>query len=65
MQLLAENCGELGERQPQSGDAQCHWKMVTGPLLERGVHTKEKIEFIAYYLATRPSERQILGRYGA
>eukprot|EP00972_Heterocapsa_arctica_P114135 16440912-Heterocapsa_arctica.AAC.1 len=28
-------------------------------------NTKEKIEYIAYFLATRPSERQILGRFGA
>eukprot|EP00972_Heterocapsa_arctica_P021880 3220017-Heterocapsa_arctica.AAC.1 len=28
-------------------------------------NTKEKIEYIAYFLATRQSERQILGRYGA
>eukprot|EP00972_Heterocapsa_arctica_P011344 1664511-Heterocapsa_arctica.AAC.1 len=32
------------------------WKVVCA---------KEKIEHIACYLATRPSERKILGRYGA
>eukprot|EP00972_Heterocapsa_arctica_P017690 2614556-Heterocapsa_arctica.AAC.1 len=30
----------------------------------KGACAKEKIEYIAYYLATRPSERHILGRYG-
>eukprot|EP00972_Heterocapsa_arctica_P103757 15291443-Heterocapsa_arctica.AAC.1 len=27
MQFLAESSGELRDRQPQSGDDQCHWKM--------------------------------------
>eukprot|EP00972_Heterocapsa_arctica_P026657 3923911-Heterocapsa_arctica.AAC.1 len=49
MQFLTESIGELRDRRPQSGNDQCHWKMVTADVLERGM----------------PSERQILGRYGA
>eukprot|EP00972_Heterocapsa_arctica_P025203 3714150-Heterocapsa_arctica.AAC.1 len=41
MQFLTESSGELRDRQPQGGDDQYHWKMVTGPLLERGVHEGE------------------------
>eukprot|EP00972_Heterocapsa_arctica_P006886 1007497-Heterocapsa_arctica.AAC.1 len=43
VQFLAESRGELRDRQPQSGDDRCHWKMVTGFLLERGVRERGNI----------------------